>query len=257
MRGSVIVRNVFLFATLVSLGTPVYAQRSSSRRATISGGGSGDSGKCTIEVRVDQSADVEINGDMGRIHTLSGQPATWNRFECTSPIPRNVSDFRFRGIDGRGRVNLVRDPRSNGGTAIVHIEDSQGGSEGYTFDLEWQGGSYNDGRYNDGRYNNGRYNDGRYNDGRYNDDRYNNGRYDDRRYNDGQNDRYTRDNRTNIVTCSSDDMRRHYCDADTRDGVRMVRQRGDAACRQGSTWGYDRRGIWVDRGCRADFAVGR
>jgi hypothetical protein len=52
-------------------------------------------------------------------------------------------------------------------------------------------------------------------------------------------------------------MRRHYCDADTRDGVRLLRQRSDAACRQGSSWGYDRRGIWVDRGCRADFEVGR
>jgi hypothetical protein len=60
----------------------------------------------------------------------------------------------------------------------------------------------------------------------------------------------------NVVTCSSDDMRRHYCGVDTRGGVRIVRQRSDAACRQGSTWGYDRSGIWVDRGCRADFQVG-
>ena len=59
------------------------------------------------------------------------------------------------------------------------------------------------------------------------------------------------------MSCSSDDMRRHYCNADTRDGVRLVRQNSDAACRQGSTWGFDRRGIWVDRGCRAEFAVGR
>ena len=55
--------------------------------------------------------------------------------------------------------------------------------------------------------------------------------------------------------CASDDMRRHYCNADTRGGVRLVRQRSDAACIQGRTWGYDRRGVWVDRGCRADFAA--
>ncbi|MGH9666320.1 MAG: DUF3011 domain-containing protein, partial [Bryobacteraceae bacterium] len=59
-----------------------------------------------------------------------------------------------------------------------------------------------------------------------------------------------------IVTCSSDDMRRHSCDADTRGGVHLVRRRSEAACRQGNSWGFDRRGIWVDRGCRADFEVG-
>jgi hypothetical protein len=57
------------------------------------------------------------------------------------------------------------------------------------------------------------------------------------------------------ITCSSDNMRRNYCAADTRRGVQLVRQRSDARCIQGSTWGYDRRGIWVDRGCRADFLV--
>jgi hypothetical protein len=36
-----------------------------------------------------------------------------------------------------------------------------------------------------------------------------------------------------------------------------VRQFGRAACRQNETWGYDSRGIWVDRGCGADFEVGR
>jgi len=25
----------------------------------------------------------------------------------------------------------------------------------------------------------------------------------------------------------------------------------------GKSWGYDNRGIWVDRGCRAEFNVGR
>jgi hypothetical protein len=59
------------------------------------------------------------------------------------------------------------------------------------------------------------------------------------------------------ITCSSNDGRRNYCAVDTRGGVQMVRQRSGSACTQGSTWGYDRRGIWVDRGCRADFVVGR
>ena len=58
-----------------------------------------------------------------------------------------------------------------------------------------------------------------------------------------------------FISCSSDDMHRHYCPVDARGGVRLVKQRSDASCRQGYSWGYDRRGIWVDRGCRADFQV--
>jgi hypothetical protein len=59
------------------------------------------------------------------------------------------------------------------------------------------------------------------------------------------------------VTCASDDGRRHYCRVNTDRGVRLVNQRSGSPCIQGRTWGYDRRGIWVDRGCRADFMLGR
>jgi len=58
------------------------------------------------------------------------------------------------------------------------------------------------------------------------------------------------------VSCNSDDMRRHHCDVDTRGGVRLIKQHSNAACIVDRSWGYDRRGIWVDHGCRADFEVG-
>ncbi|HXJ46251.1 MAG TPA: DUF3011 domain-containing protein [Candidatus Dormibacteraeota bacterium] len=61
---------------------------------------------------------------------------------------------------------------------------------------------------------------------------------------------------TQVVSCSSDDMRWRACQADTSTGVRLLRQRSEADCLYGSTWGYDDRGIWVDRGCRGDFEVG-
>jgi hypothetical protein len=211
-----------------------------TRTATITGGG-GDRGKCTIEVEVDGAADVEVSGTTGRIRNLSGQRATWRRLECSDPLPRNMSDFRFRGIDGRGNVQLVRDPRQNRGIAVVRIEDPKGGREGYTFDLEWSG-NYNGGDYNRG--NNGYYNDDRY-------DRRNNRRLE--RNNGWNRNRGGRDAYT--VTCEADGNRRQYCGADTTGGVRMLR--GNGACREGDTWGYDRRGIWVTRGCRAEFEVGR
>jgi hypothetical protein len=58
------------------------------------------------------------------------------------------------------------------------------------------------------------------------------------------------------IYCASDDGRRNYCQADVRGGVQLYKQRSEAACVFGQTWGYERRGIWVDRGCRAEFAVG-
>ena len=58
-----------------------------------------------------------------------------------------------------------------------------------------------------------------------------------------------------VLTCASEDGRRHYCSADTRGGVTMQRQRSGSPCTQGTTWGFDQNGVWVDRGCRADFMV--
>jgi hypothetical protein len=58
------------------------------------------------------------------------------------------------------------------------------------------------------------------------------------------------------VTCSSNDGGRHYCSA-PNGAVQMVRQRSGSPCVRGETWGADANGIWVDRGCRADFAVQR
>lgn len=61
---------------------------------------------------------------------------------------------------------------------------------------------------------------------------------------------------TNAVTCSSNDGGRHVCLANTSGGVQLIRQISGSPCIQGSTWGYDREGIWVDRGCRANFSIG-
>jgi Protein of unknown function (DUF3011) len=58
-----------------------------------------------------------------------------------------------------------------------------------------------------------------------------------------------------VVNCSSNDGRRNWCDIGPSRDVRLVRQISGSACVRGDTWGLDRRGLWVDRGCRADFRV--
>ncbi|MDP9269246.1 MAG: DUF3011 domain-containing protein [Acidobacteriota bacterium] len=61
------------------------------------------------------------------------------------------------------------------------------------------------------------------------------------------------------VRCESTEAsgyQRNYCRADTRGGVRLSRKLSDSECVQGSGWGYDAGGVWVDRGCSADFETG-
>jgi len=49
---------------------------------------------------------------------------------------------------------------------------------------------------------------------------------------------------------------RVYCQADTRGGVTLVRPVVPGLrCRQGIEWGFDAGGIWVEKGCRAEFEV--
>jgi Zn-finger nucleic acid-binding protein len=61
--------------------------------------------------------------------------------------------------------------------------------------------------------------------------------------------------RGNIVACESVHDDYEHCKAEGAVSARVARQLSDAECVQGSTWGVDERGIWVDRGCRAEFEV--
>ena len=73
----------------------------------------------------------------------------------------------------------------------------------------------------------------------------------------GRRDRRDRDEGTNeVVRCESSDGRPSQCPVNTRGGVRIVRQLSRTACVEGESWGYDRRGIWVENGCRAEFETG-
>ena len=66
-------------------------------------------------------------------------------------------------------------------------------------------------------------------------------------------------NREFVVSCGSPQYRRYFCQVDVgaRGHVRLQRQNSDAACIEGRTWGWNRAGIWVDKGCGAQFLVRR
>ena len=58
------------------------------------------------------------------------------------------------------------------------------------------------------------------------------------------------------VKVESKNMQRTYKRTSTRGGVRLVKQLSREACVEGVSWGFDRDGIWVDQGCRAEFQIG-
>ncbi len=84
---------------------------------------------------------------------------------------------------------------------------------------------------------------------RYGQDRYEPyDRYADTRY---ANDRGSRGR---VIRCESDNYRFRAC-ATGGAHARIVRQISRAACVEGRSWGNDGRGVWVDRGCSAEFAL--
>jgi hypothetical protein len=61
--------------------------------------------------------------------------------------------------------------------------------------------------------------------------------------------------RGGLVVCESRDYRYTRCDTGRARRVDLVRQLSKSECRYGQSWGYDRDGVWVDRGCAAEFST--
>ncbi len=60
--------------------------------------------------------------------------------------------------------------------------------------------------------------------------------------------------RTERMRCASVDYKYSYCRTDRPvRWARVARRYSKRPCIEGRTWGYDRRGIWVNNGCDADF----
>jgi hypothetical protein len=138
-RQSLLALLSLLLATVSFAQVQYPPQRDQFIQARISGSGGG--GKCTFEVVIDGAADVEIRGSEGRLRWVGGGGLSWRRLDCNQPLPRNPNNFRFKGIDGRGSQTLLRSPNGNNGVAVIRLDDPQKGSEGYTGDIMWDGGS--------------------------------------------------------------------------------------------------------------------
>ena len=124
-------------ALFLAISGVAFGQQYESTRAKITGGG-GD-GKCSFEVQVDGSVEIEILGDQARMRATVGANGQWKKMECNQVLPPNPAQFHYDPTGGRGKQTLALAPNDNRGVALVKVEDSQGGSDTYKFDFSWKG----------------------------------------------------------------------------------------------------------------------
>jgi hypothetical protein len=135
-------QNLFLVAATVLTSSAAFGQIDLQFRARQLPGwdASAREGRCEIRVWVDNRAEVRMRGDQIFVHTLEGSKSRDEGSECSQPLPYNsVSNFQIRQVAGRSRVNLTQEPgRMNNYTALVSIEDLQGGGDNYAFEVTWR-----------------------------------------------------------------------------------------------------------------------
>jgi len=87
------------------------------------------------------------------------------------------------------------------------------------------------------------------------DNRYYDG-YDDRNY---ENSRYGYNgyggDPRRTFNCESRNDKRNYCTIPARGHVEVYKQRSSSPCKYGRSWGVSGDRVWVEDGCRAEFAV--
>ncbi len=64
-----------------------------------------------------------------------------------------------------------------------------------------------------------------------------------------------RDDDGERLVCESYEKKEKECRIRVRHEVRRVKQKSVTACIEDHNWGWDRRGVWVSDGCRAEFRV--
>jgi len=95
-------------------------------------------GRFHWSARVDGSDYVMLRGDTVTTRHLKWQPLRDVGYNVTSPLPLRPVTVRLNVLRGRGRVTIAEQPRAaNDYTAVVLVDDEQGGDDIYEFELTW------------------------------------------------------------------------------------------------------------------------
>jgi len=112
------------------------------KEATLSGDSdtAARGGKCTIEVILNGSAEIDILGPTGNLRSLTGEPLGWRRFACTGVLPPNPDGFQIHLASGRGRLELLRHPLlDGGGPASFRLKSGLAFPEVFVVEISWTG----------------------------------------------------------------------------------------------------------------------
>ena len=179
-------------------------------------------------------------GDSGYGNSGYGNSGYGNNRDMVRCESRNGRTTSCR-MDTRGGVRLV--------TQTSQSACVRGRTWGVSGNSVWVSrgcrGRFASTGYGDSRYG---YGDDRNRDGRYNDG------YDNR--DDNRDDNRYGSNNGRVLRCESHDGQYNFCNTyGNVSSAQLRRQLSDTSCRLNVSWGYRNGGIWVDRGCRAEFVV--
>jgi len=97
------------------------------------------SGTMTWRGRVDDYVELNIQGSQVRSREREGVQTVNEQVSFSNPLPRADVTVSVRKRNGRGQVSVVQQPnQSNNYTAIIKIDDNQGGADDYEIEMEWR-----------------------------------------------------------------------------------------------------------------------
>lgn len=102
-------------------------------------GGSSAEGRCTLRVRVDHEAELNLRGDLLRLRTFHGESVADSGSQCSMPLRRGITAFKLTKTSGRGDVRLAEEPSArNGWRAVIGVHDAKSGLSEYAIELNWR-----------------------------------------------------------------------------------------------------------------------
>ena len=98
-------------------------------------------GYCLLRLKVDDEVNVYLRGRTVEVEVVKGEEAADQGSECSQPLPSGdtLVNFEFKGLAGRGTVQLIEQPtQDNGYRAWVRIKDPRKGTDSYSLRLSWE-----------------------------------------------------------------------------------------------------------------------
>ncbi len=96
-------------------------------------------GSLIWEGRIDQRANIILQGGTARVQTLAGQNLGQGVRNLNGQLPQRQATVMVNKLDGRGVVSVIQQPtRVNRYTTIVQINDRGRGADNYRLQISWQ-----------------------------------------------------------------------------------------------------------------------